>query len=219
VDALHASYDMKRINHSVAYNLDGACTNQAESFLLVPFRRRQVASHHLSAISRRLCDEMGWPRIRGASPTHPLYPRRSSGMKHPSFRQWAGLLRRGRIVTENEHVLGGLFAQAAVGPARSITYLGRATKLIELDHLDATIRIFKPDIDSRPGPKTVPPRHQALPGEMIGALTVLRESKTPLSSAATLFASWRRVMNTADRDWSARLKARGSLRSASRQQR
>ena len=31
-DRLHASFDMRRINHSVAYSLDGACTNQAESF-------------------------------------------------------------------------------------------------------------------------------------------------------------------------------------------
>lgn len=31
-DRLHAHYEMMRINHSVAYSLDGACTNWAESF-------------------------------------------------------------------------------------------------------------------------------------------------------------------------------------------
>ena len=31
-DRLHAHYEMRRINHSVAYSLDGACTNWAESF-------------------------------------------------------------------------------------------------------------------------------------------------------------------------------------------
>ena len=32
-DVLHAHFETKRINHSLAYSLDGACTNQAESFL------------------------------------------------------------------------------------------------------------------------------------------------------------------------------------------
>ena len=31
-DMLHAYYDVKRINHTVAFSLDGACTNQAESY-------------------------------------------------------------------------------------------------------------------------------------------------------------------------------------------
>jgi transposase-like protein len=30
-DELHARYEMKRINHSIAFEDDGACTNQAES--------------------------------------------------------------------------------------------------------------------------------------------------------------------------------------------
>jgi N-dimethylarginine dimethylaminohydrolase len=32
-DALHAKFTTMRINHSEAYSKDGACTNQAESFL------------------------------------------------------------------------------------------------------------------------------------------------------------------------------------------
>jgi hypothetical protein len=31
-DALHAQYEMKRVNHEEAYSLDGACTNWAEEF-------------------------------------------------------------------------------------------------------------------------------------------------------------------------------------------
>src|ERR1700704_1125678 len=31
-DALHATYEMKRVNHEEAYSLDGACTNWAEEF-------------------------------------------------------------------------------------------------------------------------------------------------------------------------------------------
>ncbi len=34
-DALHAKFETMRINHSEAYSLNGACTNQAESFLAV----------------------------------------------------------------------------------------------------------------------------------------------------------------------------------------
>jgi hypothetical protein len=35
-DTLHALYDMRRINHSVAFSKDGACTNQAESYFSMP---------------------------------------------------------------------------------------------------------------------------------------------------------------------------------------
>jgi transposase-like protein len=44
-DRLHAHYDMHRINHSVAYSLDGACTNQAESFFS-RLRRAEMGQHH-----------------------------------------------------------------------------------------------------------------------------------------------------------------------------
>jgi ribosomal protein L37AE/L43A len=44
-DRLHAYYEMKRINHSVAYSLDGACTNWAESFFS-RLRRAELGQHH-----------------------------------------------------------------------------------------------------------------------------------------------------------------------------
>jgi len=44
-DRLHAYFDTKRINHSVAYSLDGACTNQAESFFS-RLRRAEFGQHH-----------------------------------------------------------------------------------------------------------------------------------------------------------------------------
>ena len=44
-DRLHASYDMRRINHSVAFSLNGACTNQAESFFS-RLRRAEMGQHH-----------------------------------------------------------------------------------------------------------------------------------------------------------------------------
>lgn len=44
-DALHAHFEVKRINHSLAYSKDGACTNQAESFL-ARLRRMVDGQHH-----------------------------------------------------------------------------------------------------------------------------------------------------------------------------
>jgi hypothetical protein len=104
---------------------------------------------------------------------------------------------------ENEHVLSGLISKRAelAGEIDHLTSMVQQ-KLIELDHLDASIRIFKPDIDLETvKAKTVPPRHQALPGEMIrGVLTVLRESKAPITSnEITLRLMKRRAMNAADK--------------------
>ena len=60
-DTLHAHYDMRRINHSVAFSQDGACTNQAESFFS-RLRRAEIGTHH--RISGQYLDlyasEMAW---------------------------------------------------------------------------------------------------------------------------------------------------------------
>jgi hypothetical protein len=44
-DDLHASFEMKRINHREAYSKDGACTNQAESYIS-RLRRAEIGQHH-----------------------------------------------------------------------------------------------------------------------------------------------------------------------------
>ena len=44
-DRLHARYEMKRINHSEAYSLDGACTNWAEEYFS-RLRRGEMGHHH-----------------------------------------------------------------------------------------------------------------------------------------------------------------------------
>ena len=44
-DALHAHFEMRRINHSVAFSLNGACTNQAESYFS-RLRRAEMGQHH-----------------------------------------------------------------------------------------------------------------------------------------------------------------------------
>lgn len=47
-DALHAKFKTYRINHQVAYSKDGACTNQAESFLARLRRMVEGQHHHVS---------------------------------------------------------------------------------------------------------------------------------------------------------------------------
>ena len=44
-DALHATYETRRINHGLAYSDNNACTNQAESFFS-RLRRMEVGTHH-----------------------------------------------------------------------------------------------------------------------------------------------------------------------------
>jgi len=44
-DALHAGWQTWRINHSVAFSDEGACTNQAESYFS-RLRRMEVGTHH-----------------------------------------------------------------------------------------------------------------------------------------------------------------------------
>jgi ISXO2-like transposase domain len=60
-DALHAFYDARRINHSIAFHDEGADTNHAESFFS-RLRRAEIGQHH--CISRHLhayAGEMAWP--------------------------------------------------------------------------------------------------------------------------------------------------------------
>jgi ISXO2-like transposase domain len=53
-DGLHERFEMKRINHQEAYNLDGACTDQAEEYLS-RLRRADIGIHHHIAGAYLLC--------------------------------------------------------------------------------------------------------------------------------------------------------------------
>ena len=44
-DALHAGWDTRRVNHSVAFMDEGVCTNQAESYFS-RLRRMEIGTHH-----------------------------------------------------------------------------------------------------------------------------------------------------------------------------
>ena len=44
-DALHAGWETRRVNHSIAFKDEGVCTNQAESFFS-RLRRMEIGTHH-----------------------------------------------------------------------------------------------------------------------------------------------------------------------------
>ena len=74
--------------------------------------------------------------------------------------------------------------------------------VIDLDNLDATLRLFKPDIDLEEiRPKPLPPRHHAFKGEVSRIVfAVLRQSNRPLTAqeiARHVMAG--RGLNTADK--------------------
>jgi transposase-like protein len=91
-DALHARYATRRINHSVAFLDDGACTNQAESFFS-RLRRAEIGTHHkiagpyLAAYS----NEMAWreDNRRQSNGEHYLIVA-NAVLAHAVSRQWAG---------------------------------------------------------------------------------------------------------------------------------
>ncbi len=58
---LHASFDMSRINHQQGYSIDGACTNQAESFFS-RLPRGEIGHHHHIAgrYLARYAQEAAW---------------------------------------------------------------------------------------------------------------------------------------------------------------
>ena len=74
--------------------------------------------------------------------------------------------------------------------------------VIDLDHLDATIRQFKPDIDLEDiRPKPMPPRHSAFRGQVVRiVLDTLKQSPEPMTSHdLALHVMAERGLNTADR--------------------
>ena len=83
------------------------------------------------------------------------------------------------------HVLSALIRKrAAIAGRIDHTQDARRQLVIDLDNLDATIRLFKPDIDlAEIKPKPLPPRHQAYQGEVTRiVLAALRQSQKPLTA-------------------------------------
>jgi len=95
-DALHAHYDMRRINHSEAYSKDGASTNQAESFFS-RLRRAEIGQHHRVS-GRHLhayASEMSWREdMRRMSNGAQSSAIAALALGHPVSREWCGYWQR-----------------------------------------------------------------------------------------------------------------------------
>jgi transposase-like protein len=98
-DTLHAHYEMRRINHSVAFSKDGASTNQAESFFS-RLRRAEIGVHHRIS-GKRLgpyASEMAWREDNRRVPNGVQFSAIASmALKHPMSREWRGYWQRNRV--------------------------------------------------------------------------------------------------------------------------
>ena len=104
---------------------------------------------------------------------------------------------------KNEHTINALMRKRAEIAGRiehHQTHLRQA--IIDLDNLDATLRLFQPDIDLEEiRPKPFPPRNVAFKGEVARiVLEALRQSKGPMTAQqlAQHFMA-QRGLNTADK--------------------
>ena len=95
-DMLHAYYDVKRINHSVAFSLDGACTNQAESYFSRLRRAEMGQHHHISGkYLAAYAVEMAWREDGRRMPNGALWQAATAAaLAHPVSRQWKGYWQR-----------------------------------------------------------------------------------------------------------------------------
>jgi transposase-like protein len=95
-DRLHAHYEMYRINHSVSYSLNGACTNQAESFFS-RLRRAEIGQHHHISGKYLIAyaAEMAWKEDNRRQPNGSLHEMAvGAALAHPVSRMWAGYWQR-----------------------------------------------------------------------------------------------------------------------------
>lgn len=98
-DALHARYRMKRVNHSVAFSHDGACTNGAESFFS-RLRRAEKGIHHRIAgkYLGLYAGEMAWREDnRRVSNGEQYLMAAGAAMSSPVSRMWKGYWQRTAI--------------------------------------------------------------------------------------------------------------------------
>ncbi len=95
-DRLHAYYDVMRINHSVAFSLDGACTNQAESYFSRLRRAELGQHHHISGkYLAAYAVEMAWREDMRRMPNGALHQAATgAALAHPVSRVWKGYWQR-----------------------------------------------------------------------------------------------------------------------------
>lgn len=95
-DDLEARFLTRRINHSIAYSADGACTNMAESFFS-RLRRAEIGTHHHIAgpYLEAYASEMAWREDnRRISNGEQWLLATSSALAHPVSRRWKGYWQR-----------------------------------------------------------------------------------------------------------------------------
>jgi transposase-like protein len=92
-ERLHASYDMRRVNHSVEFKAeDGACTNQAESYFS-RLRRSEFGIHHRIAGPNldQYAREMAWREDHRRQPNGTQFRLiTSAALRHPVSDRWCG---------------------------------------------------------------------------------------------------------------------------------
>jgi len=97
-DVLHARFDTKRINHSIAYSLDGICTNQAESYFSRLRRMVEGQHHHVSPQHlHQYAAEAAWKEDHRRLDNGSLASRALRlAMVHPKSDNWCGYWQRAK---------------------------------------------------------------------------------------------------------------------------
>lgn len=96
-DVLHAFYNLRRINHFVAFSLNAACTNQADSYF-ARLRRAEWGQHyHISGrYLAAYAGEIAWREDTRRQPNGVLRQRATgAALRYPVSRVWAGYWQRG----------------------------------------------------------------------------------------------------------------------------
>lgn len=95
-DALHARFMTMRINHSEAYSKDGACTNQAESYLARLRRMVEGQHHHVSPQHlHQYASHAAWAEDHRRLDNGSLCSKALGlALAHPVSREWKGYWQR-----------------------------------------------------------------------------------------------------------------------------
>ena len=90
LDALHAHFATKRINHGIAFSDDGACTDQAESYFSRLRRAEFGQHHHISGVYLPLyARECAWHEDRRREDNGSQYERMiADALDRPKSRNW-----------------------------------------------------------------------------------------------------------------------------------
>lgn len=97
-DALHARFNMHRINHSVRFADEDVCTNQAESYFS-RLRRMEVGTHHhiSGRYLHQYAAEAAWREDNRRKPNGTLYVLAiKAALSHPKSLNWKGYWQRAK---------------------------------------------------------------------------------------------------------------------------